>query len=107
MTTWWNTLVCVHPLSSLGSPEFRVRTDVYQEDEGAFVQEIQVIFSSIRFSCTHENNLLSVLKLFYVQPRRMGGGGQFAAGVYIPAASSICGFFKHGISPYQAVSRCV
>ena len=26
--------------------------DVYQEDDGAFVQEIQVIFSSIRFSRT-------------------------------------------------------
>ena len=41
------------------------------------------------------------------EARRMGGGRQFAAGVYIPAAFSICGFFKHFVFTYQAVSGCV
>ena len=77
--------------------------DVYQEDDGAFVQEIQVIFSSIRFSRTVKITS-SVLKLFYVQRRRMGGS-QLACTFLL--LLSVCGFFKHGISPYQAVSRCV
>ena len=42
-------------------------------------------FSPIWFQFTLENNLSFVLKLLYVQPRRMGGGGQIAVGVYIPA----------------------
>ena len=62
-------------------------------------------FSPIWFKFTLENNLSSVLKLLYVQPRRMGGGGQIAAGVYIPAASYFCGFsntsFFH-IKPFLA-----
>ena len=73
---------------------------VYKDDLVKYVSFSSTVFYSIREN-SNSNGFIPVRRRSL-----RAGGGRFAAGVYIPAASSICAFFKHFVQFSSRVWLC-